>query len=158
VRRRPPVSALVLTALTVLFAARVVGQALVAFAGVPWLPPMDAWYSGLLPYPVLLPIQLVILGFQAAIDRDVWRGHGVFARPSDRMARRLRWFACAYALAMLVRLLVTGTHLIPVVLHWGLAAYLLTLAGRPRAGRTTSISRARAVTGPPVGGPAPRGR
>jgi hypothetical protein len=143
VRRRPSVSALVLTALTVLFAARVLGQALVAFVGVPWLPPMDAWYSGLLPYPVLLPMQIVILGLQAAIDRDVWRGHGVFARPSARTGRRLRWLACAYALAMLARLLVTGTHLIPVVFHWVLAAYLLTLgATSTRGARATAAAAA----------------
>ncbi|PYO37218.1 MAG: hypothetical protein DMD86_03345 [Candidatus Rokuibacteriota bacterium] len=50
-----------LVALTALFAARVLGQALVAFLDVPLLPPMSAWYSGLLPYPILLPTQLLIL-------------------------------------------------------------------------------------------------
>jgi hypothetical protein len=130
-------------ALTVLFAARVVGQALVAFVGVPWLPPMEAWYSGLLPYPVLLPIQAVILGLQAAIDRDVWRGHGVLARPGARAGRGLQWFACGYALVMLVRLLVTGTHLIPVTFHWTLAAYLLTLgATATREARATAPAAA----------------
>jgi hypothetical protein len=143
VRRRTPISALVLTALTVLFAARVVGQALVAFVGVPWLPPMDAWYSGLLPYPVLLPVQIAILGLQAAIDRDVWRGHGFFARPTARTGRRLQWLACGYALAMLARLLVTGTHLIPVAFHWVLAAYLLTLG-------TASTREARATAAAPA--------
>ena len=57
-----------LVALTALFAARVLGQALVAFLDVPLLPPMSAWYSGLLPYPILLPTQLLILADQLRIE------------------------------------------------------------------------------------------
>jgi hypothetical protein len=33
----------------------------------------------------------------------------------------------AYALAMLIRLVVTRSHPIPVVFHWVLAGYLFTL-------------------------------
>ena len=120
-------AALVLAALTVLFGARVIGQVLVAFVGVAWLPPMEAWYSGLLPYPILLPTQVCILAVQAAIDLDVWRGRGFFARLRPRAGRRLRWLAVIYALAMLIRLVVTGSHPIPVTFHWVLAAYLFTL-------------------------------
>ena len=36
-----------------LFVLRVVGQVLVAFFDVRFLPPMSQWYSGLLPYPQL---------------------------------------------------------------------------------------------------------
>ena len=45
-------SAIVLCVLTALFGIRVVGQALVAFLDVAWLPAMDTWDSGLLPYAV----------------------------------------------------------------------------------------------------------
>ena len=64
---------------------------------------MDAWYSGLLPYPVLLPIQLVIVLVQVVIDRDVRRDRGFFSRPRPRAGRassgshtstRSRW-SCA---------------------------------------------------------------
>jgi hypothetical protein len=123
------VSAMVLTLLTVLFSARVGGQVLVAFAGVPWLPPMEAWYSGLLPYPILLPVQLLILAVQATIDWQVWRGAAFFARPRPRLGRSLRGLSYVYALAMLVRLVLTRTHAIPIVFHWVLAAYLFTLGG-----------------------------
>ncbi len=133
-------TALALTALTLLFAARVAGQALVAFAGVTWLPPMEAWFSGYLPYPVLLPIQALILGVMATIDWQVWRGAGFFARPRPRAGRALRGFSYVYALAMLARFVVTGgLHAIPIVFHWVLAAYLFTLgrhSARPTAGRT----------------------
>jgi hypothetical protein len=112
----------------------VIGQALVAFLGVTWLPPMDAWYTGLLPYPILLPIQVLILVAEGVIDRDVWRGHGFFARPRPRGGRRLQWVGGAYAAAMLIRLAVTGSHPIPVAFHWILAAYLFTLGRMQRRG------------------------
>jgi hypothetical protein len=50
--------ALLLGSLALLFLLRVVGQILVAFLGVRFLPPLEDWYSGLLPYPILLPVQL----------------------------------------------------------------------------------------------------
>ncbi len=131
-------AAFVLVALTGLFAARVLGQVLVAFLGVGWLPPMEAWYSGLLPYPILLPVQVCILIVQVAIDRDVWRGHGFFARLTPRAGRRLQWFATIYALAMLLRLVVTGSHPIPVTFHWVLAAFIFTL-GRMAGGRGGAV-------------------
>src|SRR5882724_762592 len=84
---------------TALFFARVAGQALVALAGVTWLPPMSAWYSGLLPYPVLLPVQILILGAQLTIDWQVWRDTGFFARPRPRVGRTLRGFNARRAAA-----------------------------------------------------------
>ena len=64
-----------------LFALRVVGQALVACTDVAFLPPMAAWYSGVIPYSLLLPIQLVILALQIRIGMDFWRGAGFFVVP-----------------------------------------------------------------------------
>jgi hypothetical protein len=43
------------------FCCRVLGQALVAFLHVTWLPPMEEWYSGLRVYPLLFPTQLLII-------------------------------------------------------------------------------------------------
>jgi hypothetical protein len=144
--------AVALTILTVLFFARVAAQAVVALAGPSWLPPMDAWYSGLLPYPVLLPVQAVILGVQVAISRQVWRGAGFFSRPRARLGGALGAFSYVYALAMLGRWVLTGTHVIPIAFHWVLAAYLFTLgrflARRARcvAQRCPNTSRSRSVT------------
>jgi hypothetical protein len=140
-------SAVILGVLTAAFGARVSGQALVAFLGVPWLPPMDAWFSELLPYPVLLPVQLIILTALAWIDHDLWRGRGFFAGARPGAGRALQWFACVYALSMLVRLAITRSHPIPIVFHWVLAAYLFTLGGswcgpknRVRAATTTDLA------------------
>ena len=81
--RRVSGVALILLALTVLFFLRVAGQALVAFLGVSWLPAMEAWYSGLLPYPILFPTQVAILMIQGVIDVAVWRGHRVLRDTSS---------------------------------------------------------------------------
>ena len=122
-------AATVLTVLTALFCARVAGQALVSFACVSWLPPMEAWYSGLVPYPLLLPIQILTLGVQLAINRQVWRGTGFFAPRRPRLGRALCGISYVYAGAMLIRWSIARTHGIPIVFHWVLAAYLFTLGG-----------------------------
>jgi hypothetical protein len=128
--------ATVLGILSALFFLRVLGQVLVAFFKVSFLPPMPEWYSGLIPYPVLLPMQLAILLLQARISRDIWFGAGFFARPRPGPGHALCWFAYVYFLVMVVRYGVTmylypdrrwfsGT--IPIVFHWVLAAYVYLL-------------------------------
>ena len=127
--------AAVLAALAALFACRVAGQ-LVVWLGLPGagvLPPMRAWYSGLVPYPVLLPVQLAILAAMAVHIAGRWRLGDPAPRP--RLARFLLAFAAAYAGAMLLRYaLATASNgvgpawwangLIPVVFHQVLAGYL----------------------------------
>jgi hypothetical protein len=129
-------AALWLALLAGLFLLRVLGQVLVAFVGVTWLPPMPEWYSGLLPYPLLLPAQIVILLLQAKISIDIWRGAGWFAAHHPRLGRFLRWFALVYFLAMVARYAITMWlyperrwfgHSIPIFFHWVLAGYLFLL-------------------------------
>lgn len=122
--------------LALAFFGRVLGQALVAFLSVPFLPPMDAWYSGLVPYGVLLPIQIVILAIQAKVSIDLWRGSGFFSIRRPRVGRVLCWLSFFYFGVMLLRYVVTmvlypeqrwfgGT--IPIFFHWVLATYLFAL-------------------------------
>jgi hypothetical protein len=99
--------ALILGACTLLFIARVVGQWLVASFDVSWLPPMAHWYSGLLPYPILLPVQLAITLLMLYIVRDFGRGYGYFVLPHPRAGRYIRWFSYAYFLAMVLRYVLT---------------------------------------------------
>lgn len=124
--------------LTGLFALRVAGQALVAFLHAGFLPPMAEWYSGLVPYPVLLPVQLVMLAVMAKINADMSRGAGTFATPRPRLGRGLRWFALIYFLAMVIRYVATMAlhpeqrwlgETIPIVFHWVLAAYVFVWGG-----------------------------
>ena len=141
--------ACVLGLLSTSFAARVAGQLLVAVFGVEFLPPMDAWYSGLIPYPVLLAIQLVIVALQLEISRELWVGSGVASVRRPVLGQALAWGSLVYFLAMATRYLVTSVILpeagrfgdtIPIVFHWVLAAYLWILSrhlrGRPFFGHS----------------------
>jgi len=119
--------AVLLGALALVFAGRVLGQAIVAVAAVPCLPPMQAWYSGLIPYPVLLPIQLVILAVQAKVTGDIARGSGWFATRRPLAGTVLRRVACLYALGMALRWVLTDGTRLPIVFHWVLASHLFVL-------------------------------
>jgi hypothetical protein len=132
----PKQYAFVLGALAFAFLLRVVGQMLVAFVGVEFLPPMSAWYSGLLPYPLLLPSQFLILLVQGWIVRDLWRGTGYFSRAHPSAGRILCWLSYVYAGGMVVRYIVTMslhperrwlTGTIPICFHFVLAAFLFVL-------------------------------
>ncbi len=68
----------ILWLLWLVFVLRVVGQMLVALGHVSWLPPMEAWMSGLLPYPYLLPSQFVIIAILGKVALDFSRGRGWF--------------------------------------------------------------------------------
>ncbi len=69
-----------LALLTTLFFLRVLGQALVASFSVSWLPTMQQWFSGLIPYPVLLTIQIVMMVCMVKISMDIWLGTAVSPR------------------------------------------------------------------------------
>ena len=75
--------------LSLVFAARVLGQLLVAVFGIGCLPPMDAWYSGLIPYPALLPIQIAILAIQLEISWELWVGAGAVSVSRPLLGRVL---------------------------------------------------------------------
>ena len=117
------------------FLGRVLGQATVALLGPGWLPPMQDWSSGLLPYSILLPAQVAIVVLQARISWDLWRGSGFFAHSYPRFGVGLRWFSYGYFEVMGVRYVVTmalfperrwlGSGTIPIFFHGVLAVYLL---------------------------------
>jgi hypothetical protein len=120
-----------------LFVLRVIGQMLVAFLGVSFLPPMDEWYSGLMSYPILLPVQWVIIVTLSAICIDVSRGRGAFAHPNRRVGTFLTWFSVVYFASMVARYAITMTihperrwlhDTIPIWFHMVLASYLFILS------------------------------
>ena len=129
--------ALLLVVLSLAFAARVLGQLLVALFGVGFLPPMEAWYSGLIPYPALLLIQLLILAIQLEICRELWVGTSAVSVARPRLGRVLAWVSLVYFLTMVARYVISTVVLpgagrfgntIPIVFHWVLAAYLWILS------------------------------
>jgi hypothetical protein len=113
-----------------------VGQALVAFFAVPWLPPMERWQSGLLPYGLLLASQILIIALMIWISLDFTRRRGFFVRPRRFFALPWLWFGWVYLAAMLVRFAIQGLT-IPVVFHWVIAAFVIAVGlwhrGRLRA-------------------------
>lgn len=129
--------ALALTTLTLLFALRVLGQILVAFWHVPYLPPMEHWMSGLMPYWLLLPCQIALLALMETICVHAWRGHGRFTRTSAATVRRLKIGGIIYLVAVIARYAITMAlypqmrwlgGCIPIAFHVVLATFVLTLA------------------------------
>jgi hypothetical protein len=130
--------AVLLWSCVALFAARVIGQFEALVVGPAWLPDMDAWYSGLLPYYLLLPVQVVLLMIMAVVAWNRRVRTGRFAAAQPRVAAALRAFAILYFAVMAVRL---GFNLagngaefwregaIPVAFHWILALFVL-VSGR----------------------------
>ena len=127
---------LVLGTLTALFVTRVLGQAVVAVWNVGFLPPFERWYSGLLPYPLLLPSQIAIAALMVGIVADFARGEGFFVGLRPRTGRVLMGLGALYAFAMAARYVVTMaahpeqrwfTGTIPIWFHLVLAAFVFTL-------------------------------
>ena len=126
----------ILALLTSLFFLRVLGQALVAFLGVAWLPTMDQWSSGLIPYSILLAIQIVMLVFMVKIAADVCCETGFFAKRRSSWSRFLIGFSAIYAGAMTLRYVFTMIFrpemrwlggAIPIFFHFVLAGFVFTL-------------------------------
>lgn len=124
-----------------LFFLRVIGQVEALLLAPPWLPPMHDWYSGLLPYPLLLPAQIAILMLMSVVVfREMQTSRVGDARPA-RWRAWVRWFALIYFAVMVVRLAVQlsrgaedviAAGGIPVAFHWVLALFLLVLSRTER--------------------------
>ena len=120
-------------ACVVLFMFRVLGQVYVALYGPRWLPPMQEWYSGLLPYYLLLPTQLLVLAFMTIVAYDYTREDGFLFVTSALKGKILIGLAIVYFSSMVTRYVITmvryperrwlsGT--IPIALHCVLAAFM----------------------------------
>ncbi len=127
-----------------LFCLRVGGQLLVALVPVSFLPPMEEWYSGLLPYGPLLVAQILIILLYGKVCLDFTRGRGYFVIPQRRLGIGLLVFGSLYLAAMILRYVIrmslypderwTGGS-IPIFFHWILASFLL-LVGQYHWSRT----------------------
>ena len=115
-----------------LFALRVSGQILVVGGVAPFLPPMHDWQSGLLPYPLLLASQILVLGVLATVCVQFSRAKGYFVRPRMWLATPLWIVGWIYAIGMVVRYALLRRDVIPVVFHIVLASFLLVVAHHHR--------------------------
>ena len=115
-----------------LFTLRVLGQLLVVAGVAPFLPPMDDWQSGLLPYPLLLVSQIVIVAILATVCVQFTRGNGYFVGRHAWLAAPLWMVGWIYAIGMVVRYAALRRDAIPVVFHIVLASFLLVVASHHR--------------------------
>jgi lysylphosphatidylglycerol synthetase-like protein (DUF2156 family) len=115
-----------------LFALRVLGQLLVVAGAAPFLPPMEDWQSGLLPYPLLLASQILILALLGAVCVQFTRGAGYFVERHAWLGTPLWIAGWAYAIAMGVRYALLRRDAIPVVFHIVLASFLIFIAHHHR--------------------------
>ena len=134
---------------TLLFVLRVVGQALVGLGEASFLPPFERWYSGLLPYWLLLPAQIALIVLMLKIVADFARRDGYFVCLKPRTGIILQVLAGIYALSMVVRYVLTMalhaelrwfTGTIPIWFHFVLAAFVFTL-GHYQVQRTLTSAR-----------------
>jgi hypothetical protein len=134
-----------------LFLLRVLGQVYVGLYAPAWLPPWPEWYSGLLPYPLLLPAQILLLLWMTMVSYDNTRQAGRFYVESARVRQRLRWIAALYAGVMALRYVLTmafapemrwlhGT--IPIAFHFVLAGYIAALTLPTRQALLTKVRSA----------------
>src|SRR5262249_12000457 len=98
--------AIVLCLLLGLFCLRVLGQALVAFFGVSFLPPMEEWFSGVMSYPVLLVCQILIIILYGKICLDFVSGSGYFVTPRLQLGANLLRFGSIYLGVMIIRYII----------------------------------------------------
>jgi hypothetical protein len=118
---------------TALFVIRVAGQVFVVLRAPAWLPPMEEW--NLMPYRLLLPIQLVFIAVLTAIALELLRDEGALAEQHSSFGRFLIGLSAVYAGAMVVRYAVRMARrpgerwfggAIPIVFHLVLAGFLFT--------------------------------
>lgn len=125
---------LALWLLTALFIARVGGQIIVALHPRSWLPPMEQW--NLIPYHILLPIQIVIIVIMLWINVNLSLNLGIAHWKGDHFGKFLIFFSLCYAIGMAIRYVLRmrrkpdqrwfgGT--IPIVFHFVLALYLYVI-------------------------------
>jgi uncharacterized protein len=118
-----------------LFAFRVVAQLLSLLFKTNSLPTFESWHGGVLPYPLLLGTQILILIWLARTARLFSQGS---IYPRRRLGMAIIIFASLYFLVTLLRLLLGLTILsehrwfasyLPAFFHLVLASYLF-LYGR----------------------------
>ena len=126
--------AVLMADLTALFAARVLAQAIQYVHPIETLPPFQAFQGSALPYGVLLPAQLIILGAMHTSTLAVAQGAYL---PRPRLARFLAWFGGLYLTGSVLRLCIgilvpdaaPWFHAwIPAAFHLVLASFVLVLA------------------------------
>lgn len=114
-----------------LFIIRVIAQPASLLIESQFLPTFESWHGGVLPYPVLLISQILIIAWMVHITRQFDTGSVI---PSHRVGKYVSIIASIYFSVMLVRLILGLTILsehrwfgstLPAFFHLVLASFLL---------------------------------
>jgi hypothetical protein len=120
---------------TALVVFRVAGQLVVVLRRPPWLPPMEQWQSGLVPYWFLLVSQGVVLWLMFSISTQFTAGTGFWVDPHGWIGGAAYYWSYLYAGAMVARYIASmmrhperrwSGHTIPIVFHTIVAAFQWT--------------------------------
>lgn len=119
--------------LSLLFALRVLGQAVQFWTTVPWLPSFASFQGSGLPYWALLSAQVLILSLMVRHSSRVQAGRVAPRRETGRVLRLLGGVYLAGSLARIAMGLIPGAPRwfrawIPGAFHVVLAGYVVTLA------------------------------
>ena len=117
-----------------IFILRVTGQMLVALGWQGFLPSMEQWHSGIIPYPWLVLSQIIIIILYGKVCLDFSRGKGFFVTPRRGLGKGLLILGSIYFGIMIIRYIIRmvfhpearwfgGT--IPIFLHLVLSTFLL---------------------------------
>lgn len=127
----------VLFFLLALFMLRVLGQIIVFLYAPSFLPPMNEWFSGLIPYSKLLVSQFLIIILLSWICFSLYRDKGFWNQPNQKLGEFLFSFGLVYLLVMIIRYSfrmylyplerwIGGS--IPIIFHFVLASFVITIA------------------------------
>jgi hypothetical protein len=122
-----------------LFVFRVTAQLLVANSLATFLPPMAAWHSGVVPYQLLVPGQLLLIAVLAKVCLDFTQGRGFFVRRKPTLGTALLVFGVIYLGFNTTRYVLylapsPAEHLVhlPVFFHYVLATFVLSVGAYHR--------------------------
>lgn len=141
--------AMLLIGLHTAFFCRVIGQVLVLLVEPPWLPSLEHWMSGALPYFILLPGQILLLMWMTMVTYDGVRANGYWHPTRQATRETLRVLAIVYAIAMVMRYVLTMAylpelrwhgHTIPIAFHFVLAGYLYVLGTESTGERGAAVA------------------
>ena len=127
--------------ITLVFLMRVLAQIFVGIYSPSYLPKMEMWYSGLLPYPILLTYQMFMYTCMVIFNFCFYMGKGplfYFLNPSTQ--RYFVYFGLIYFVLMVIRFIVhkvkdpetrwpRGT--IPIFFHFFLSTYIILMGSYP---------------------------
>lgn len=123
----------VLGVLLLLFVGRVLAHLLQTLHPVTFLPDVTAWHSGVLPYPLLLPTQFLLIAIMGTV---VFRMRSGKIRPRPAAGNALLSLGCLYLSLAIFRLASVFTFgaghaflgaLIPSIFHVALSSWFVTL-------------------------------